>query len=92
MKTKIACIALLSPVLVFLVLSRGRSGRAAYNAAHDISANAVIQKSDLGFSHSRENLWQSLWAKRIYDYREIVGHKALHPIQQGDTINRGDID
>jgi len=91
MKT-IACIALLCPILAFLILSHGRSGLASVAAAHDIAANAVIQMDDLGFSTPHENLLQDLLARRIHDQRDIVGHIALHAIPKDKPIEHRDFD
>ena len=80
--------------LFFLPTGCYRDGRGVVIAAHDISAQTVIQGTDLEYVNA-SNIYKqrgSLPVHTMRDSRDVIGHKALHSIPKGELLNRSDID
>ena len=80
--------------LLFLLMGCYRDGGAVIIAAHDISAQTVIQDPDLEAVTASKIYKQgaNIPAHTIRDRRDAIGHKALHPIPKSAPLNSRDIE
>jgi len=80
--------------LLFLLTDCYRDGRGVVIAAHDISAQTVIEGTDLEYVNASNVYKQrgSLPAHTLRDRRDVIGHKAIHSLPKGSPLNSRDID